>query len=223
MDVPRAQLEDVLAALPEHLSLTRAESGNERFSVTPAESPPGRLWVSETFRDRSAFEAHQARARASSWGALTAGLPRTYFFIRRAERADRDDLAALYLACRRQTFSWVDPAAYALTDFDADTDGEHVLVCEREGQVVGFAGLSIGDNFLHHLFVHDTHQGHGAGRGLLRAAQSCASGPLRLKCVVRNERAQRFYQRLGGVITATQEGGLEGAHHVILLLDQIRG
>ena len=217
IDIPLTRLEEVLAELPRHVALTRAEPGNLRFEVTPAESPEGRLWVSETFRDRAALEVHQARARASTWGRLTAGIPRHFFLVRHGTKRDRDVLAALYLTCRRQTFTWVDPQRYALDDFDADTQDELLLVCERDDRVVGFAGLWTPDDFLHHLFVHEAQQGHGAGRGLLRAAQSYAKGPLRLKCAVRNDRALRFYEQLGGVVESTATAEPEGEHHTVVL------
>lgn len=144
------------------------------------------------------------------------------FLIRHATPRDRDTLAALYLTCRRQTFTWVDPAHYALHDFDEDTQDELLLVCERDERTVGFLGLWADELFLHHLFVLADHQGHGAGRGLLRAAQSYVSAPLRLKCAVRNERALSFYERLGGVIEKTSTSSPasahpEGAHHTIRL------
>jgi quinol monooxygenase YgiN len=221
VDIPAARLPEVLAELPRHIELTRAEPGNQRFMVTPVASPAGRLWVTETFRDRAALEVHQARARASSWGRATAGIPRNFFLIRHAARRDRDALADLYLTCRRQTFTWVEPMRYARDDFDADTQDELLLVCERDDVPVGFLGLWTPDNFLHHLFVLAGHQGHGAGRGLVRAAQTYATGPLRLKCAVRNERALRFYERLGGVVEATApvtaSTGPEGAQRTIVL------
>ncbi|MCB9629398.1 MAG: GNAT family N-acetyltransferase [Sandaracinaceae bacterium] len=217
IDIPLTRLEEVLAELPRHVALTRAEPGNQRFVVTPAEQPAGRLWVEETFRDRAALEVHQARGRASAWGRVTAGIPRHFFLVRHAARRDRDTLAELYLTCRRQTFTWVDPERYALDDFDGDTEDELLLVCERDDRPVGFAGFWAQDDFLHHLFVSREHQGHGAGLGLLRTVQRYATGPLRLKCAVQNQRALGFYERLGGVIEATNPPGPEGPSHTIVL------
>ncbi len=63
--------------LPEHVRLTRAEPGCLSFEVLPASEPL--VWtVEELFRDRAAFEAHQARAQASGWGRATAGIARDY-------------------------------------------------------------------------------------------------------------------------------------------------
>lgn len=72
-----AQTDLVRTLLPEHIRLSRAEPGCLAFSVTP--SPDGRIWqVEETFTDRVAFDAHQARTRASAWGRKTAGIERKY-------------------------------------------------------------------------------------------------------------------------------------------------
>ncbi len=78
LDVPQARLPEVLAALEAHIRLTRAEPGCLSFSVTPDPARPTRLLVAEEFRDRAAFEAHQARAQASPWAEVTRGLARHY-------------------------------------------------------------------------------------------------------------------------------------------------
>ncbi|MGY5766306.1 putative quinol monooxygenase [Brachybacterium sp. DNPG3] len=67
----------VRAQLPRHVELTRSEAGCLRFTVEPTEDPL--VWtVSERFADRAAFDAHQARVRASEWGSVTAGIARDY-------------------------------------------------------------------------------------------------------------------------------------------------
>lgn len=78
MDVPADRLESIQAALAEHKALTRAEPGCISFSVEPCGQVAGRFLVSELFRDRAAFEAHQARVKASDWGRISAGIPRSY-------------------------------------------------------------------------------------------------------------------------------------------------
>lgn len=66
----------VTAHLPAHVAATRAEAGCLSFEVTQA-GP--RVWdVAETFADRTAFDAHQARAATSPWAAATAGIRRAY-------------------------------------------------------------------------------------------------------------------------------------------------
>ena len=78
IDVPADRLADVEAALPEHIRLSRAEPGCARFEVSPDPAVPGRFHVSEEFTDRAAFDAHQARAGASDWARVSAGIPRDY-------------------------------------------------------------------------------------------------------------------------------------------------
>lgn len=68
----------VAALLPEHARLTRAEPGCLRFEVWRSQADPCRFAVSECFRDRAAFEAHQARAAATIWARATKGIPRDY-------------------------------------------------------------------------------------------------------------------------------------------------
>lgn len=63
--------------LPEHVRLTLAEPGCLSFSVRETGDPL--VWqVEEHFASRPAFEAHQARTRASAWGQATAAIRRAY-------------------------------------------------------------------------------------------------------------------------------------------------
>jgi len=78
IDVPADRLAEVSAALPEHIRLTRAETGCISFNVTPSPDVAGQYDVSEVFSDSAAFEAHQIRTRASHWAGVTKGIPRQY-------------------------------------------------------------------------------------------------------------------------------------------------
>ena len=78
MDVPPDRWQAVLDALPDHVALTLAEPGCQRFEVTPDPQQPHRLQVREGFSDRAAYQAHQKRSRASRWGKLTRDFPRSY-------------------------------------------------------------------------------------------------------------------------------------------------
>lgn len=67
----------VLQHLPRHIELTHAEAGCLRFDVEPTDDPL--VWeVSERFVDQDAFDAHQARVRASEWGRGTSHIARDY-------------------------------------------------------------------------------------------------------------------------------------------------
>ena len=75
-----AQARAVMMGLPEHIRLTRAEPGCLSFDVVPTGDPL--IWqVDEAFSDRAAFDAHQTRAAATDWAALTAGITRDYVII----------------------------------------------------------------------------------------------------------------------------------------------
>lgn len=78
IDVPADRLVDIRAALPDHIRRTRAEPGCLRFDVVQSPDVAGRFMVNEAFRDAAAFEAHQARVKASDWGEISAGIPRSY-------------------------------------------------------------------------------------------------------------------------------------------------
>ncbi|MGH1465356.1 MAG: putative quinol monooxygenase [Cognatishimia sp.] len=90
IDVPADRLAAVRSALPVHIQLTQAEPGNLTFEVTQDPEVAGRFQVAETFQDRAAFDAHQARAAASPWAEVTQGLARHY----QIEDIDDQDPAA---------------------------------------------------------------------------------------------------------------------------------
>lgn len=85
-----AERERVRTHLPAHVALTRAEPGCLAFDVDPTDDPF--VWrVSERFVDEAAFDAHQRRVAASTWGAETAGIERRYEI--RGRRTDATTLA----------------------------------------------------------------------------------------------------------------------------------
>ncbi|CNJ88307.1 putative quinol monooxygenase [Yersinia mollaretii] len=66
--------------LPEHVSLTHAESGCIAFQV--AVTPDPLVWtVEELFTDKSTFAAHQARTKNSTWGNETRSILREYEIV----------------------------------------------------------------------------------------------------------------------------------------------
>ncbi|WP_170557034.1 putative quinol monooxygenase [Ruegeria atlantica] len=76
--VPADRIAQVRDALPDHISLTLAESGCISFDVTEDADIPGRFNVSEVFESQAAFDAHQARTKTSTWFKVTEGIPRDY-------------------------------------------------------------------------------------------------------------------------------------------------
>ncbi|MDZ5144711.1 DUF4440 domain-containing protein [Microbacterium testaceum] len=82
-----AEAQRVRAHLAEHIALTRAEPGCLSFDVDPTDTDG--VWsVSERFVDEEAFDAHQRRVAASTWGRETAGIQRFYVIHGRALDAD---------------------------------------------------------------------------------------------------------------------------------------
>ena len=72
-----ADVDLVQRLLPDHTRLSRAEAGCLSFNVVQTADPL--VWqLDETFVDRTAFEAHQARTRASPWFTATRHLKRTF-------------------------------------------------------------------------------------------------------------------------------------------------
>ncbi|HSF63223.1 MAG TPA: antibiotic biosynthesis monooxygenase [Paracoccaceae bacterium] len=60
----------VAAHVADHIALSRAEPGCLSFHIVATDDPI--VWaLDETFRDRPAFDAHQARTRDSAWFAAT--------------------------------------------------------------------------------------------------------------------------------------------------------
>ena len=78
MDVPAEAVDEVKAALVEHMRLTKLEDGCEKFDVKLSDKIIGRFEVSEIFSSKESFEAHQERVQCSDWGEVTRGYPRHY-------------------------------------------------------------------------------------------------------------------------------------------------
>lgn len=78
IDVPLARLFEVTTALPEHIRLTRAETGCVSFDVTPDPDHAGRFNVAEVFINKMAFDLHQSRTADSDWARVSKGIARSY-------------------------------------------------------------------------------------------------------------------------------------------------
>lgn len=102
-----AQAERVRAHLDEHVALTRAEPGCLAFEVSPTDDEM--VWrVMERFVDEAAFDAHQRRVAASTWGRETAGIERSYVIRGRAR-----DVEALVDAAWAAEQHLLDPSVRA--------------------------------------------------------------------------------------------------------------
>jgi quinol monooxygenase YgiN len=67
----------VLSHRAAHQAATRAEPGCLSFTIDETDDPLI-FDVSESFRDRAAFDAHQTRTRDSAWFAATRGILRDF-------------------------------------------------------------------------------------------------------------------------------------------------
>ncbi|MGF1778944.1 putative quinol monooxygenase [Vibrio nomapromontoriensis] len=79
--VPTEARKEVLEALVIHKTLTLKEEGCLVFEVEPDANDQTRFNVYEEFVDRSAFERHQDRVKASEWGKVTVNVARHYQII----------------------------------------------------------------------------------------------------------------------------------------------
>jgi GNAT superfamily N-acetyltransferase len=79
-----------------------------------------------------------------------------------------------------------------------------IWVAEKQGQVVGFAGVS--DDELTHLYTDPPAQNRGFGTALLDHAKSLRPERLALWVFQKNEGARRFYERHGFRLVRLTEG-----------------
>lgn len=137
--------------------------------------------------------------------------------FREFQTQDANGLAQIYLEERVATFHWVNAAQFTLSDFSFDTEGEFILVAVSESTPVGFCSVWLPDNFIHHLYVSKRRQRQGVGTALLSAMLDRLPRPVRLKCVIKNKRACRFYERLGWTIEGQSPTGPTGAYYNYVL------
>lgn len=127
-------------------------------------------------------------------------------------------LRQLYLETRIQTFSWLDPSTFQLSDFDTAIQGEGILIALSDGQPVGFISWWAPDNFIHNLYVDANFARLGIGKALLNQCLTQIGRPATLKCLQQNENALSFYRAQGWTIhTAGQSAD---GNYFLMALDQ---
>ena len=127
--------------------------------------------------------------------------------IRRAHASDISQVAALYHAVWHETQAPFMPHAeitHRSMKFFVDrmtTLLQSTLVAERNGEIAAFSAWR--GQLLGQLFVAVPHRGMGVASSLLIASEAEmakeGTAEAELHCVVGNERARRFYARMGWV------------------------
>jgi len=136
--------------------------------------------------------------------------------LRPVRPEDLPALRELFTVTRRETFHWMDPAVYQPDDFDEQTTGEGMLVAELDGAIAGFIAWWAPQNFIHHLYIAREFQRRGVGTALLDACLARIGRPTRLKCVIKNENATRFYLSHGWKAVETGDDA-EGGYRLLEL------
>lgn len=117
--------------------------------------------------------------------------------IREFIEEDRFSLRNVYLETRLERFTWLNGDSLKLEDFDKDTEGERIWVCECSKKVIGFISIWEPDNFIHHLFIQTEFSRRGYGSQLLEICMATIGRPAKLKCVSQNTSALQFYKSKG--------------------------
>lgn len=117
--------------------------------------------------------------------------------ILKASRKDLKILREIFYKERVSNFFWMTIDEIKVTDFDEATKDEEIYIAKIGNITVGFISIYVIDKFIHNLFVDSTYKGYGIGRALIAFASDKLGYPMRLKCVIKNEKALGFYEHLG--------------------------
>ena len=131
--------------------------------------------------------------------------------VREFEEADRVALSLLYVASRNATFTWNTVELHQVSDFDAHTEGEKILVAVAHAGILGFASIWEQDSFLHNLFVLPSATRLGVGQALLASCSKYFSNTPTLKCLKANVNATQFYASQGWE-SIREENGPDGPY-----------
>ena len=81
ISVPVSDMKSIKQALPQHIELTRQETGCKQFRVWQDTETPSHFNVVECFASPSAFLQHQKRMKNSEWARLSKNAQRHYDII----------------------------------------------------------------------------------------------------------------------------------------------
>ncbi len=90
-------------------------------------------------------------------------------------------------------------AGMSVSDFNHLITGEelYLAIDKHEDRIVGFIGIIVDCQFVHHLYVLPQFQGQGVGRTLLKKCAEVFDNGFTLKCDDCNQKAMSFYSKLG--------------------------
>lgn len=135
--------------------------------------------------------------------------------IRAFRMADIQPIMDIWLSANIEAHEFI-PASYWQEQYEAVKamlPQAEIYVYEREGVIGGFVGL-VGD-YIAGIFVQAQQRSHGVGKMLLETIKKQHS-PLSLQVYQKNDRAIRFYQREGFVVTG--EGVDQATGEIELLM-----
>lgn len=117
--------------------------------------------------------------------------------IRQSGTNEINDLLEIFNSSRLAIGCYSDKGI-KLDEFSSIISGEDIHVAvDGEGIILGFIGVWVPDQFIHHLYVSPDQQRKGIAKLLLIECIEIYQLPLTLKCDNRNTDAIRFYENCG--------------------------
>ena len=130
--------------------------------------------------------------------------------IREGTASDREALASILYRASRNVFPLAGIERIDAAEFDRQTEGESILVAEKNNRPVGFSSVWDPEHFLHHFFIDPDHHRQGMGRSLMVATMMRYGSALSLKCNTANTKARAFYRAMGWIETDEPGGTSAG-------------
>lgn len=90
------------------------------------------------------------------------------------------------------------------------SQGRHLTVAERDGELLGFLALKLEERCLDQLFVAPEHKGSGIGTRLFALALTTMPEGFSLRTAAVNIEARRFYERRGMQLNRLETHSVHG-------------
>lgn len=123
--------------------------------------------------------------------------------IRKCRETDIDDVMKIWLEENIKTHSFIS-SSYWKENFEEVKvlmHGADTYVSENNGVITGFIGFM--DQTIAGIFVHSNYQSQGIGKSLISEMKNKYS-KLILQVYKKNEKAIKFYEREGFIVTSEQ-------------------